>query len=139
MDFVNYCIETKNYSALKAIRDYSEEVRTFSKPLSKKQKIVLAATVPATAVLTEVAANNMDKLGKAKKAVTDFIDGKTEPLKKKLQELDDKYGREFRKGSGEETLRDRYLDLKDKVKSIGKSSDEDTDSDDDADDSADDE
>lgn len=128
MNFVDYCIENKNYSALKAIRDYSE-VRTFSK-LSKKQKAALVA-VPAVVGAGVLATDNMEELGKAKKSATDFIEEKLKPIKEKYQELDDKYGREFRKGSEEETLRDRYLDLKDKIKSIGKSSDEDNDSDDD--------
>ena len=51
MNFIEYCIATKNYSTLKAVKDYSE-CRTFTEKMSGKTKAAIAAIAAGVPVAT---------------------------------------------------------------------------------------
>lgn len=122
MNFIEYCIATKNYSTLKAIKDYSE-VRTFAtsksdKGLSKKQKAALIAAGAGGAGLTAATAAYL-KDGEVGRKVRELTGNDTvmDKLNDAKDVVDDSAwgGRGLRNVLGKETFRDQVLNAKDKV------------------------
>lgn len=126
MDFINYLIDTKNYSALKAVRDYQSEVRTFTTPkLGKKAKIGLATTAAAAATATAAInphtsrairrwTGNETEFDKAHAMVDEKIPEEyRDRYHDALQDMEDsKFGRDIKEKEGiSKTIRDRWNDL----------------------------